>query len=205
MEPSDFGVILWDFDGVIIDSNDIREFGFRETLKNFNPEEVEQLIEFHRVNGGWSRYIKFRYFYEEILKQPVNDKQIQKLASNFASIMLNLLPNQKFLIEQTVSFIKKMYSYGREMHIVSGSDESELMALCKELSISQYFVSINGSPTPKSKLVEKIVRSSTKTCNEFCLIGDAINDYHAAQENGIKFFGFNNEDLRKYGVYIDNF
>ena len=35
--PADFDVLLWDFDGVIIDSNSVREFGFRQVLKEFDP------------------------------------------------------------------------------------------------------------------------------------------------------------------------
>ena len=36
--------IFWDFDGVIINSNEIRTNGFRETLKDFPNEKVEILI-----------------------------------------------------------------------------------------------------------------------------------------------------------------
>ena len=35
------------------------------------------------------------------------------------------------------------------------------------------------------------------------LIGDAINDYHAAQENLITFFGYNNLKLKKLDKYFE--
>ena len=55
--------IFWDFDGVIIDSMPIREFGFRRIFKDFNKEKVELLTDFHRENGGLSRFFKIRYFF----------------------------------------------------------------------------------------------------------------------------------------------
>lgn len=205
MRPNDFEVILWDFDGVIIDSNSVREFGFREVLKEFDSEQVEQLIDFHNANGGWSRYVKFRYFYEEILKRPISDSKVQELANRFSSIMVESLPNPELLIEETVRFIQEMYSQGKQMHIVSGSDGNELKSLCEQLELSKYFLSIKGSPTPKVALVKEIVAVGKISTSKYCLIGDAVNDYDAANQNKIQFFGYNNKELMKYGNYIDKF
>lgn len=36
--------ILWDFDGVIIDSLTIRDYGFREIFRSFDNEDIEKLI-----------------------------------------------------------------------------------------------------------------------------------------------------------------
>ena len=205
MRPNDFEVILWDFDGVIIDSNSVREFGFREVLKEFDPEEVEQLIDFHNANGGWSRYVKFRYFYEEILKRQISESQVQELANSFSSIMVDRLPNPELLIQETVRFIQEMNSQGKEMHIVSGSDGNELRSLCEQLELSKYFISINGSPTPKPALVKAIIDNGNILASQYCLIGDAVNDYDAAKTNTITFFGFNNVTLSNLGNYIDKF
>lgn len=205
MSPYDFEVILWDFDGVIIDSNSIREFGFREVLKEFNPEQVEQLIDFHNANGGWSRYVKFRYFYEEILQRPISESKVQELADSFKSLMVESLSNPKLLIEETVCFIQEMHCQGKQMHIVSGSDGIELRTLCEQLKLSKYFLSINGSPTPKPDLVKSIVENGDISSNQYCLIGDAVNDYNAAKQNKIQFFGYNNEELKKYRNYLEKF
>ena len=109
------------------------------------------------------------------------------------------------MIAETVRFIQKMHLRGKQMHIVSGSDVNELKSLCEELGLSKYFLSINGSPTPKSELTRLIIQSSNLKTDNFCLIGDAINDYDAARENAITFFGFNNKALSNLGNYIENF
>lgn len=203
LSPADFDVLLWDFDGVIIDSNSVREFGFRQVLKEFDPEQVEQLIDFHNANGGWSRYVKFRYFFEEILKRPISESKVQEFASRFSSIMVERLPNPELLIEGTVRFIREMYLQGKQMHIVSGSDGNELRSLCKQLELSKYFLSINGSPTSKQALVKAIIDNGDISASQYCLIGDAVNDYDAANQNEVQFFGYNNEGLKKLGNYLE--
>ena len=40
---------------------------------------------------------------------------------------------------------------------------------------------------------------------EAVLIGDAMTDYYAAKKNKIKFYGYNNEELKKFGNYIEKF
>jgi len=188
--------ILWDFDGVILDSMPVREYGFRKIFEEYNIEYVEKLLEYHNKNGGLSRYVKIRYFFEEILKESIDDEKIQYFANNFSYIMKKELINRKYLIVDTMEFITQYYKK-YNFHIVSGSDEKELQYLCKELEIEEYFISINGSPTPKNKLVKNLLLAYDYHQNETILIGDSINDYEASKINNLDFYGFNNTNLKE--------
>ncbi len=192
---NNFKTILWDFDGVLMDSNAVRELGFERVLAKYPKEQVDKLILFHRANGGLSRYVKFRYFFEQILKEQVSDERIQNLAKSFSEIMRSLLVNPDLLIPDSLNFIKSNYN-NILMHVVSGSDENELRHLCGILQIDQYFKTINGSPTPKKELVRFILQDSSLKKEEVILIGDSINDYDAAKDNGITFIGYNNPELK---------
>lgn len=183
-------VIFWDFDGVILNSNEVRDSGFEIVLKDFPKNQVELLLNYHRQNGGLSRYVKFRYFFEVIRGEKVSNKQIQDYASKFSEIMLNILTNKDLLINDSLSFIKKNKEKYR-MHIVSGSDGKELKLLCKYLGIDHYFETINGSPEIKINLVKKILDKYDYKIENCVLIGDSINDYEAAIINKIKFLGYN--------------
>ena len=197
--------ILWDFDGVIIDSNSVREFGFREVLKEFDPEQVELLIDFHKANGGWSRYVKFRYFFEEIRNENITDEEIGELSENFSRIMKERLVSRENLIDETMVFLETNHTKIK-MFVTSGSDENELRFLCAELGISKYFSSIHGSPKPKVEIVSELINSYNFLVSECCLIGDSLNDYEAAYYNGIQFFGYNNLSLVNTGDgYIHSF
>lgn len=205
MKTKDYRYMLFDFDGVILDSAPIRENGFRDTLKDHQELYVNQLVDYHVENGGLSRYVKFRYFYEQILGRQVSDATVQRLARQFSEIMRQNLVDKKLLIPDTLNFIKINHTK-IPMHIVSGSDQEELLYLCEELGISRYFLSINGSPIPKKELVKQVLSKYSYTPSETLLIGDSINDYEAARDNDVDFYGYNNEDLKNISkVYVNAF
>jgi HAD superfamily hydrolase (TIGR01549 family) len=186
--------IIWDFDGVIVESNSIREKGFRAVLATYPDDEVEALLEFHRENGGLSRYVKFHYFFEEVRMENVNDKTIKIYAEKFSRIMKELMTNKEILIEETVSFIKsnvEKYNF----HIASGSDQEELRFLCAELGIADNFISIHGSPKPKNEIVKDLLKAMGYDLSKTLLIGDAINDYEAARANNIYFMAYNTNSI----------
>lgn len=186
-------VILWDFDGVIMNSNHIRDLGFERVLEEFPQDQVDKLMDYHRENGGLSRFNKFRYFFEEIRGEEVSESAIELYAEKFSKIMLSLLIDESLLINETVQFIKKEYS-NYAMHIVSGSAQVELRYICNELNLSKYFVSIHGSPTPKNDLVSQVIENNTYSIEDCVLIGDSINDYIAAEVNNIDFIGYGDND-----------
>ena len=196
--------ILWDFDGVILDSMKIKGDGFIELFKEYDDEKVRILEKYHYENGGVSRFDKIKYFYNEVLKEDVSDEKVQHLADKFASIIEKKLENKNNLIAETVRFIKN-YHKKYNFHIVSGAEHNELNRLCDVLEVSQYFISINGSPTKKEILIKNLMKIYGYKCEETILIGDSVNDYNAAKKNNIIFYGYNNFDLKKYGNYIENF
>lgn len=199
----DFKILFWDFDGVIMDSMPIRDKGFIEVLKDFPEDQVAQLVAFHQKNGGLSRYVKFRHFYEDIRKEPITEERVNELAHEFSKIMLALLIDETLLISDSVDFIKAS-AEKYKMHIVSGSDGKELNHICKELGLDKYFLSIHGSPTPKTQLVNDLLQQHGYNTEDCVLIGDSMNDYDAAQKNGISFMGYNNTELSDEN-YISSF
>lgn len=196
-----YSTFFWDFDGVILDSNTVREFGFKKVLENFPEHQVSQLLDFHRMNGGLSRYVKFRYFYETILGETITENQVNELAESFSKIMLEELIKPDYLIAETVDYLKENSSKV-PMYIVSGSDQTELRFLCEKLGLHHHFKGIYGSPIPKIQLVKTILNENpTIIPAESCLIGDSHNDYEAAQTNGLDFLGYNNEELQTISKY----
>lgn len=198
-------VILWDFDGVILDSMVVREMGFVKVLENYPEEQVKLLLKYHKENGGLSRYVKFRYFMEEILNEPLDEKKVAAMANQFSEIMRTSLGSRDQLIHEVINFIRSQYTEFN-MHIVSGSDGEELRFLCDKLEISGHFKTIQGSPEPKISLVKNILKQFKFEKSTVCLIGDSINDFDAANQNEIDFYGYNNLELKLKGLnYINSF
>jgi HAD superfamily hydrolase (TIGR01549 family) len=187
--------LFWDFDGVIMNSNAVRDRGFKEVVKEYPQPEIDALMDFHRRNGGLSRYVKFRHFFENIRGESITEAEVNIWADKFSEIMMQTLIKPDLLIDETLNFIKaniKKYT----MHIVSGSDQTELRHICKSLDIAQYFLSIHGSPTPKNSLVANLLEEMSYNKSTCLLIGDSKNDFEAAQVNGIHFMGYGNEIIK---------
>ena len=187
-------MIFWDFDGVIMNSNEVRDQGFKEVLKDFPKEQVNQLMAFHQNNGGLSRYVKFRHFFEDIRGESIAEHEVKTWARKFSKIMMQLLINPDLLIDETRSFIKTNGG-NYNMHIVSGSDQTELRQISRELGIVKYFNSIHGSPKPKTQWVSELMVEHAYNRQNTCLIGDSKNDYNAARDNEIYFIGYGNESI----------
>lgn len=188
--------VLWDFDGVIIDSMPIREQGFREILADFAPIHIEELVRYHRANGGLSRFIKIRYFFEVILHTTITEEQVQLYSARFSETMRRLLCNKELLIQDAVEYISAHHG-SQNFHMVSASEEQELRFLCGELGLTGYFKSIHGSPAAKTLNVQQLLAECGYEEKETCLIGDSLNDKHAALGNDIQFFGYNSEVLKE--------
>lgn len=197
--------IIFDFDGVILDSMPMKTHAFADIFKEFDSVAVDKLLEFHIQNGGISRYVKIRYFFEDILGEAISDEKVLGYADKFSDIVTKELIKPKYIIKETFNFIESRFGK-QKLFIASGADQRELRYLCETYQIESFFDGIYGSPTPKSMLVERILKETGHGANEAILIGDSINDYDAATQNKVPFYGFNNPALKSIGSgYIESF
>ena len=60
IDIDDYDVFIFDCDGVILDSNILKSEAFEHALTLEDKSDVERLIQYHKDNGGISRYEKFR-------------------------------------------------------------------------------------------------------------------------------------------------
>jgi len=132
-------VIIFDFDGVILDSMKVRDKGFYEIFKGHPIELVEDFIKYHRINGGLSRFHKIRYFYETLLEKKITDGEVQEFANKFSDIMLTELAKESLLISDSVNFIKNNHEK-YFFYIASGSEERELNSICEKLELAQLLI-----------------------------------------------------------------
>lgn len=187
-----------------MNSNAVRDRGFKIVLKDYPQTEVDQLMDYHRANGGWSRYVKFRYFFETIRDEAVTDQDIQFWAGKFSEIMMHALMEPGLLIQETLDFVRKHHE-AIPMHIVSGSDQEELRAICRHHSIDRYFISIHGSPKPKKDWVSDLLAKHRYQPESCLLIGDSVNDHEAARAHGLQFMGYRNPEVEALSDMVIDF
>ena len=196
--------IIFDFDGVILDSIPIKTEAFGALFKDFPADQVDQLLTYHLENGGLSRYVKIRYFFETLRHESIAEEEVAAYAHRYSLLTKKALCEPGFLIDDTMEFIRK--NHGRyRMHIASGADDADLKYICKMLKIDTYFISIDGAPTKKVDIVRNIIEVNNYKKEETILIGDSINDFQAAENNDLRFFGYNNEKLCHEHAYLKSF
>lgn len=181
--------IIFDFDGVILDSIPVKTEAFRKLFEKYPIDIVNKFIEFHLENGGMSRYEKIRYFFEELLNKNIDDEQVLYYTNLYSELTKEELADQKYLIKEVIDFIQNN-DQKYNMHIASGADENDLKYICDKLDLTQYFLTINGSPIKKREIVKNILNINNYEKDETILIGDSINDYYAAKFNYIIFYEY---------------
>lgn len=179
--------IIFDFDGVLAESNEIRFNGFRKLFKDYPEDQIERLVGYAKANGGVSRYKKIEYFFKEIRKEPVSDEEVDRWAARFSELVEQDIVEAK-PVEGSLKFLTE-YSNRFDFAIVSGSDQAELRRVCEKRKIDHFFKMILGSPTEKKQNIANLMADLNWRHNKSLYVGDSNNDLEAAKLNNLDFVG----------------
>tara|TARA_B100000886_G_scaffold332564_1_gene285434 strand:+ start:1611 stop:2264 length:654 start_codon:yes stop_codon:yes gene_type:complete len=178
--------VIFDCDGVILDSNKIKTEAFKEVLKKYPSQLVEKLIKFHRYNGGISRKIKFQYFFDNIMKIKNNKNIIKDALLQFEKIIFRKLLKAKY-IRGVLKFIYLLKKNNIKIFIVSGGLEQELQKIFKHRKKKGYFNEILGSPRTKENNVSQLIKKYSLNTKNGLFFGDSRIDYKVAKKFRINF------------------
>ena len=179
-----YKVVIFDFDGVILESLDIKKNAFLKIFQDF-PEHAEEIARYHLQNGGVSRYDKFEYIYTNILKIPFKKDESKKLGEIFSNIILDEMQKCPFVIG-ALEFLEK-YSEISKLYIASGSPQNELRFIVEKRGLNKFFKGVYGIPASKTKIIKKILELEKINNKDVLFIGDAMADFEAAESSNIPF------------------
>ncbi len=178
--------ILFDFDGVIAESVDVKTQAFRELFKNY-PDKISDIGRYHLDNGGLSRYEKFKYIYKFILKESLSNEKFTELCRSFQRLVVDKVVAAPF-VPGALELLE--YCLGKfQAYVVSGTPQDEIREIIKRRDLNRFFLAVYGAPCSKAELINEILRKNTLNPDETLFIGDSNNDYQAAHDTGILFFG----------------
>ena len=184
--------IFFDFDGVLVDSVDIKKHAFKNLFERFGQELSDQLVAYHQKYGGISRVKKIQYFFEHLLKQPLSRIELDIWCSRFSEKVKDAVINAPW-IPGAENFLKK-YIGKIPMYIISGTPHSELTEIVLARNMTHYLEGVYGSPTPKTEHVLNIIDQKNLSRKSCYFIGDAMTDYNTALETGLNFIGIQGEN-----------
>ncbi|HKX53088.1 MAG TPA: HAD family hydrolase [Nitrosospira sp.] len=188
MKTAAWQAIIFDFDGVVVESGEIKTQAFANLYQEYGETVMAEVAKYHVLNGGMSRYHKFRYFQETLLeKPPLTAEEERQLDQRFSELVVEAViasapvPGAAELIQREAERIP--------LFVASGTPEAELNTIVVRRGLASYFTAVRGSPTPKQKLIGDILSTHGLLPERVLMIGDALIDYQSAMVNNVAFIG----------------
>ena len=178
--------IVFDCDGVVLDSNVVKTEAYFRTAKNLGASDADAqaLVDYHVRLGGISRYHKFDYYLREILQQSATQEAIQILLDEFArELEVGLLHCE---VAPGLLALREITPDANWM-ILSGGDQQEIRTLFAKRNLQSLFDGgLFGSPDNKDTV---LAREKTNGNLQFpaLFIGDSKYDHEAATRAGLDF------------------
>ncbi len=184
IDLNNYATFIFDCDGVILNSNKIKTDAFYEVSKCYGVEFGEALKDYHKNNGGISRYKKFEYFLTEILNKDINSNELKKLLDEFASeVKRNLMVCE---VTSKLGELRRLTQHGKWL-IVSGGDQLELRDVFRSRNMDDYFDGgIYGSPDDKITIMTREIENNNIKLPAI-YFGDSKYDYYSSSKVEIDF------------------
>ncbi len=176
--------IIFDFDGVIIESAEIKTQAFALLFADY-PGKVREIVDYHKAHGGVSRYVKFRHIYEQYLKQDLTETREKELGDEFSAIVMNQVMSAPY-VRGCLEFLERNKDK-YQFFIASGTPSQELKDIVGARDLERYFVEVRGTPATKDEIIEEILAQYRFGRDEVVFIGDAESDRIAAEQTDIGF------------------
>jgi phosphoglycolate phosphatase-like HAD superfamily hydrolase len=167
--------LILDVDGVILDSNHLKEQNIHQAAKPFgDPIEIAEFVRYFVDLNGVPREHKINKFFG---RQPDVSRTILRRynALNQATLLEVELTKgcQAFLLAQ---------AHKQPTYALSGGKESEVKAVLNRKGLASYFKKIMGGPTTKSEHLERLPITRPAV-----FVGDSRHDAEVAKRFDLKF------------------
>jgi HAD superfamily hydrolase (TIGR01549 family) len=177
--------IFFDFDGVLVESVNVKTQAFYDLYKPFGEEVAQKVKEHHLMHGGVSRYEKIKIYHKNFLGITLSEREINEYADKFSALVMQGVINSPE-IKGASDFLERNKSKFRYW-IITGTPTEEMKKITVQRKINFYFEGIYGSPEKKSHWTEFIVKTHNLQREETLYAGDAMADYEAAKASGLHF------------------
>jgi phosphoglycolate phosphatase-like HAD superfamily hydrolase len=173
---------VFDFDGVVLESADIKTNAFRR-LFGGNPAAVA----YHLEHQGVSRYEKFRHITTEILGATYTEEDERRLGKRFSELVLDEVLACPF-VSGALALLERRAGE-LPLFVASGTPEGELRTIASARGVAGCFAGIYGTPPTKAEIIRRILDQTALEPDDVVMIGDARTDLDGAQTAGVRFIG----------------
>lgn len=184
---SSYATLVFDCDGVVLDSNRIKTEAFRSAAMPWSATAADALVAHHIANGGISRYAKFEHFLDVIVPEYARGRDgpgLEALLNAYAKAVLAGL--MSCAIAEGLEELRVATSQARWL-IVSGGDQSELRTIFAARGLDTLFDGgIFGSPDTKDEILARELAAGALR-RPALFLGDSRYDHIAAVQAKLDF------------------
>lgn len=202
--------VIFDMDGVIIDSEPIHHKAYHQMFADINIEVPDRLYE--TFTGQSTLKICKRLCDEFYLD--LNPEELMNIKRKHFKYLFENDPDL-CLIDSVSDLIKEYYHNGLTLVLASSASMPNIIRVFKRFELDKYFVAkLSGADLKESKphpeIFIRAVKKSGHNATECIVIEDSTNGVLAAKSANIFCVGFdsphsNNQDYSKADIVINKF
>lgn len=179
--------IIFDFDGVLVESVNVKTQAFRDLYADYGAVVVEKVVGYHLEHGGISRFEKFKYCHRNFLGKEICTEELQKLGNEFSLRVKEAVIKAPWVSGAHGFLID--YHNKLPLFVASGTPDDEIREIIERRDMSRFFVSVMGSPASKAEIMETFCGVHQFNRDRVLMVGDSLTDYEGARASGIRFIG----------------
>ena len=179
--------IVFDCDGIILESVDSKTAAFARISDEIAPRHTQLFIDYVTLHGGVSRFEKFAWLVRQAFDRAITTEESHDMGRKFIQYCMESVLASPLVpgFEDTV----KRWHGRVPLYVASGTPQYELEEVLRQRDLARYFTGIYGTPPAKAALLLSAVRHAKVPPEETVMIGDSKTDMDAATIAGTLFYG----------------
>ncbi len=182
--------VIFDFDGVVLDSNRLKTDAFGRVLSDagYSSGTVGRFLAYQARNFGRSRYLLFEDFLRDFAGEEAGERDAGRLLAAFGRACVDGY-GAVAETEGIRRLLDRLRGAGTRLFVASGSDQEELRGVVVARGLGGYFEDVLGSPMRKTDCVAAILGAlgGADAAASAWFVGDAVADLQAAEAHGVAF------------------
>ncbi len=185
MKPlSQYDLWLFDCDGVILQSNQIKSQAMYQVALHFSDEKTARSFQqYHQINAGFTRFKKFNYLFDTLLNRQSFEEDYQQALVMFSQMCIGQLIDCP--LTQDAEKLLLQIPKSADKYIISAAAEVDLQHVFAKKGLDHLFAGINGGPRTKVEIFADVLACHPNSKAIF--FGEAKADYLVAEKYNIDF------------------
>lgn len=192
-------IFVFDFDGVIADTNKLKMNTFLECIDGDNNKKNFYIFNLKNINLESEK--KFFYFYKEILKNKDYEILSNKKNILYNKILLKKIQNIK--INPNISnYLKLLKRRNKKMFIVSSASSEFVKKFLIKKKINNFFHKILTKPKSKKENFNTLFKLFNKNLSVY--FGDTYSDYSICKSINLDFILVKKYSIDKKAINLSS-